>query len=148
GPALLETSNLHVPDRIPIGVVLAVVGNLAVASAAKRVDREEGAVSPVVERVEDKADVVIAREDGGVVATHLGGHQPLGVAFPAPEGDIHLITVKEEPDLRFLGGRGAFLRILLDEIRHRWNARVNFFIEHSIELKRGGETHSTNGDTA
>jgi hypothetical protein len=56
---MIETSNLDIPDRVPVGVVLAVVRHLTVASAANRVDSEEGTIASVVERVEDEANVVV-----------------------------------------------------------------------------------------
>ena len=71
----------------------------AVEHAADRRDVEQEPVAPVVERVEQDAEVVVLPQVRAVAA-HVVGDDALRMRVPAPARDVDVLVVEEDPRLR------------------------------------------------
>ena len=109
GPAVFEPGRPRVPDRGPVAVHVPLIHDEAVEEAADRVQVEEEGVPPVVEGVQDEAEVLVV-VDAEVIAPHFGGEHPVRLGVPAAAGDVEGVIVVEDPDLRPLGSGLAFER--------------------------------------
>ena len=101
GPALIEALAARLPDRVPVAVHLALVRDQAVEQPAQGVRVEEEGVAPVVERVQHHSEVLVLPEVD-VVAAHLVGDHPLGLAVPHAPRHVDVLLVEEDPRLRQL----------------------------------------------
>ena len=81
-PAAVEAAGPHVPHRVPVGVRVALVRELLVGAPAERVGVEHEAVAAVVERVEERAEVVVLAELGGCRGASRS--RPTGSGAPSP----------------------------------------------------------------
>ena len=68
-----------------------------------------------------------------MVPTHLVGDHPLRMAVPAPDADVEVAIVEEDPRLGLLAGGLAFVRFLLDEASHRFHSRVSQIVQLAVE---------------
>ncbi len=141
-PAAFEAADGQIPDRIPVGVELPLVGDLPVPASADRVDRELETVAAIVESVDEERDVIVL-EDVVVVATHLVGHECVRPALPASERHVDGVVVEEEPAFGFLRRNLTFHRLHLEEVSERGRRRVDGFIELTIELDRRGQSYGS-----
>jgi len=134
-PAALEPARPEIPDRIPVDVHLALVGDLGVEAAARGVDGEDDGVAAVMERVEDDVDVVVLAP---CVSPHVVGGDPVGV-LPAAERHEDRGFVERDPDIRPVGGRLSRPRFDLKEVRNRRHGVVEGLVEPAVDAERRGE---------
>ena len=78
----------------------------AVPPAPDRVDGEDDPVAPVVERIDEKPEVVVL-QDVEAVAAHLVDHPlRLGDRIPGSSRDVEIRVVEQHPRVGPLGRRG------------------------------------------
>ena len=112
-PSLVDRDG-GLPDRVPRVVAVGVVGDDGVALRAGGADLECRARQPVVERID------IEREPVGVgilVPPRHARDDPGGLAVVQPHADVERGVVVENAHLGALGGRLAFVRLVLAERR-------------------------------
>ena len=123
-PALRVPAGGDPPDGPPVEVQGgALVGHERVELGAVRVRGEEEGIPVVVEGVERERHHVVARELRGVVeplvhdlvAVQDPGDHVAGIPVPGEDADVERVAVEEDPHLRRLGRRIAFLRVPLPE---------------------------------
>ena len=141
GPAAFKTGNADVPHHIPIAVELPFVGDLRVDSSADWRHHEIRRISPVVKSVEKDPNIIVLIQIV-VVATHFVGNDPFRVAFPAADRHVEVVVIEQDPDIGLFVRRRAFLRLHLDETRHRRDGHVDLLIEMTVNPKRRCELDS------
>ena len=140
-PAALEPAGAHVPDRIPVAVGVAFVGDLKVEDAADRVDLEGEPVAAVVEGVEGDAERLVVDELERVALHLVGDPLRFGRRVPQAGRDVDVLRVKEDPRLGPFGAGLAFVGELLDEPLQRLHGGVRWLVQRAIHVKRGVEAH-------
>ena len=145
GPAALEAARARIPDRIPVVVGVALVGDLVVEEAADGRDHEREAVAPVVEGVDADAEIVVV-DDLERVALHLVG-DPLRLGHPGPQPRRHVdvFVVEEHPRLGALRGGRALDRELLHEAFDGRDGLVDAVVEHTVHPQGCVEPDCTDG---
>ena len=73
---------------------------------------------------------------------------PLGMAVPAPRGNVHVVIVEEEPDLGQLGRFLSLVRLLLNESRNRLDSLVRVLVENAVDRNGLDDARRANGDVA
>ena len=132
-PAAVEAAGPHVPHRVPVGVRVALVRELLVGAPAERVGVEHEAVAAVVERVEERAEVVVLAELGGVAAHLVRNPLAPGRRVPHPGGDVDIRVVEHDPRLGRLGRGRAGVGNVLDEVGDRRHRLVDRLVEDAVE---------------
>ena len=144
-PALAVTARPPHPDRVPVPVDVALVGDLPVPGAANRVEQELVAVSPIVKGVEQDVEVVVLA-DVAPVAAHVVGDDARGLAVAAAGGDVERGRVERDPHQRRLGGDPPLVRLLLHEIGDRGERSIDRFVEDAVDPRRRLDAGGPNGD--
>ena len=137
----------YLDHRVPVAVDVALVGNLAVADAADGIHQELVTVPAVVERVDDDAQVVVL-PDVAAIPPHVVGDDAVRLTVVAAGGDIEVVAVGEEPDLRPLGRRFTLARLLLDEGVDRGRGLVDRVVERTVDAQRHGDGCRADRDAA
>ena len=133
-PAAVEAAGPHVPDRIPVGVGVALVGELLVRPCAERIGVEVEAVAAVVEGVEEDSEGVVLAKLVRVAPHLVGDPLALGRRIPDARRDVHVLVIEEDPRLGPLGRRRARVRHQLDEAADGRDRPVDGLVEHAVEL--------------
>ena len=146
-PAAVEAAHGEVPDRVPVQIHLRLVRRLRVDAPADRRHLEHDHVAPVVERVERPGEVVVPH-DPDVVPPHLVRDDPVGARFPAAGDHVDVVVVEEQPHLGPLRRRRSLDRVVLDEVGHRRNLRIDLFIEIAVDVDPLPDACRAHGDAA
>ena len=133
GPAAVEAAGAHVPDRIPVGVRVPLVGDLPIAEPADGVDPEGEAVPAVVEGVEHDDEPVVVDELERVALHLVGDPRRLGDRLVNAGRRVDRLVVEEDPGVGRLRGRGPFVGRLLNEAPERLDAGVDRLVEHAVQ---------------
>ena len=144
-PAAVEPAGLHIPDRIPVAVGIPLVRNRLIDEAADRIGIEEQRVATVVEGVDQEAEQVVVQHVERVAA-QLGRHPFFRRRrIPAAARDVQVLLVEHHPGVRPLGGAGALVRKLLNEVRNRRDRLVDRLVQLPVDLQRRGEPDGAHG---
>ena len=111
----------RVEDRIPVAVELRDVAIEAVGAHAVRVQAEEVAAAPIVERIDRDVEAVVLAEV--VVLAHVARRDLRRVRVVEPRRDVERVVVEENQDLGALVGHRVLDRRDLVQIvddRPRW----------------------------
>jgi len=146
-PPAFESSDLEIPDRIPVSAVLTLVGDLPVHPAAECIDDELHGVAPIVEGVEHEGDMVVLIHVH-VVTAHLVDDHPLRTALPAAERDVHTIGIEETATPPSSRSPARLVGFLLNEIRNRRDRVVELLVEPTVQPKRRREAYRPNGGSS
>ena len=142
-PATLEPAHLRIDDGVPVHVERALVADRDVVEASDRRHREQVAVAVIVKRVETDAKVVLLSQVRAV-ATHVVGHDPLGMRVPASARDIQVVVVEEHPGFGLFSGWSALDRLLLNEVTHRLDLGIHRVVQPAVQgngLSDAGGSH-------
>ena len=133
GPAAVEPSGPHIPDRVPVAVGIAFVGELLVGARPERVGVEVEPVAAVVERVEEGGERVVLAQLARVAPHLVGDPFALGRRIPHPGRDIYVRVVEHDPGLGLLGRSRPFHRHLLNEVADRGHLLIDRFVERAVD---------------
>ena len=134
-PAAVEAAGAHVPDGIPVGVGVPLVGDLLIAEPPDGIDAEGEAVPVVVEGVEDDDEPVVVDELERVPLHLVGDPRRLGNRLVDAGPHVDRLVVEEDPGVGRLRGRGPLVGRLLDEIAERLDGGVDRLVEHAVQLQ-------------
>jgi hypothetical protein len=112
-PASVESGRAHVPDGVPVAAWVAAIVDEEINHRASRRRREDAPVSPVVERVQKDAEIVVLTDQG--IARELTDPFRRTGGIPAPRGDIDVAVVEQYSHVGQFRRAGTLLRHLLDE---------------------------------
>ena len=136
-----------VPDRIPVGVELPLVGDLPVGAAADRVDRnrtrcgDRGTCRATNPTLSSLADVA-------AVAAHLVGDHPIRLALPGAKRDVDVALIERDPELGLLVAGLPPSGSICMKSEMGLASAVQRLVEPPVNAQWLGQTNRTNGDLA
>ena len=132
-----------VEDRIPVAVELRDVAIEAVGAHAVRVQAEEVAAAPIVERIDRDVEPVVLPDV--VVLAHVARRDQLGVVVVEPRRDIERIVVVENEHLGALVGLGVLDRRHLVQIVDDGRRRPDRVAQVAVDDGRRRRAHDAHG---
>ena len=141
-PALGGAARAHVPDRVPLGVQLA-VRDQAVDQRAGRIGGEVEGAALIAEGVEQDLDAIVGAEHG--VAGHLRAEDARRLVVEGEDADVEPIAVGEQRDGGALARRGAFGRLALHQLADRRRRAPGRLVEHAVDRDRLGDRRHRRG---
>ena len=128
--AVLRASTHHTASQLGL-TSRPFVGDLRVGLRALRVGREDEAVAAIGKRIEQHLERVLIA--AGEVLADLVDDDAGGIGVAAERADVEIVGVVGDAHFGDLGGRLAFVRIGLDEVRGRHRARPDLFVERAVD---------------
>jgi len=133
-PSRVVDGALHVPDAVPLEHEITILDDESVLPGRDGIRLEEVAVAVVVEGIEAEADRVAGAERR--IALHLLGDDAGGIGIEAPDDDVEVIGIHEEPDLGPLARLGSLDRAVLGEVVDRIGGGPDRVVEHAVDHGR------------
>jgi hypothetical protein len=92
---------------------------------------EDITLSLVVERIEDDADPIIA--EYGPIPLPQPGEDPFRFFVESLDAEVDGVPTVEDSDLRVLGGRDSFHRLILGEVLQNSRCPPGIFLEEAVD---------------
>src|SRR5215510_12184972 len=135
GPPGFRDAGLDVPDTVPVRVVVPpLTGHLGIPLGTSGIGRELISVPSVVEGVEDDSKAVAA--PGVVVLLEVADDDFRGLHVVGKHTEIERILCIENANVRVVGRRIAFARLVLDETVGHRRFPPRRFLERPVEHDR------------
>jgi hypothetical protein len=140
GPALAVNSRRSVPHALPIAIdvgggaaaaAFAFVEDLLLELGAKRRGQEHVAVARIVKGVEDDLEVVFVEQAIGIAPHFRSRDRQRRIRAHA---DVEMALVVKNANLGAIGGRRAFLRLLLEKAIDDGSRLPGGLIEDAVNL--------------
>ena len=134
-PPGFTDARAHVPDAIPIGVVLApLVRHLRVPLGTRGIGGELIRVPLVVKRIQNDTESVAVA--GAEVLLQVVDDDPRGLVVVGEHPEVQSLIVIEHTDLGVVGRRRALARLVLDEAARHGRCAPRRFVDHAIQGDR------------
>ena len=140
GPAGFGDPRLHVPDAVPVGVVIpSLVGHLRIPLCARGIGGELVRVAAVVKGIQDDAEAVTAA--GVVVLLQVTDDDFRRLHVVREHTEVERVVCVEDSNVGVVGRVGAFAGIILDETVRDRRFPPRRLVERAVERNRATRAH-------
>jgi hypothetical protein len=140
-PPALEQASSDLPDRVPLPIEIAFVGNREVEHRSERIGEKAERIAAVVKGVEHHGEIVVVPDRDRVAPDLVRDPLIGGRGIPAAAADIHEAIVEHHPDIGALGRLTLIARQRLHEFAEGWDGLIHRFVEASIDSQRFRHAH-------